>query len=199
MKKGSGPKSKWKAKPPKPPKVPKTALEPGSDAWRAAVSEAGLRAQKLAKKFHTKAIYNAVGGFYEVAGRDSKNRFGLFKFGANKTTFTAGAARTPNASVGGTVGGGDAGGGGGDFGDGSDPNQPLIDALADAAAADREHTAAINTLKDEIKRQNDFAGQVTTVSLRAAWIAMADLLAGHIGEQVAGRSLTAGSGTLARY
>jgi hypothetical protein len=60
--------------------------------------------------------------------------------------------------------------------------------------------AAMKELTDAIKRQNEFATAVTSVSLGEAWRAMADLISGQIaGYGYAGRAATAGSGAGARY
>jgi hypothetical protein len=69
---------------------------------------------------------------------------------------------------------------------GDTSQQPLIDAL--------------NAVKDELAKQNDFAKQVTSVSLGQAWRAIADMVSGQItGVGYDGRAATAGAGALTRY
>lgn len=59
---------------------------------------------------------------------------------------------------------------------------------------------AMKELTDEIKRQNNFAAQVTSVSLGEAWRALADVVSGQItGTGYQGRSMSAGDGSIVRY
>jgi hypothetical protein len=92
------------------------------------------------------------------------------------------------------------GAGAGDTGTGEDPNQPLIDALNADAEAQKAAAEALAAVKDELKRQNDFATAVTTVSLGQAWKAMADVISGQIvGTGLNNRANTASAGSTVRY
>lgn len=98
----------------------------------------------------------------------------------------------------------DTSGGGGD---GSDPNQGLIDSNAalqeqieKQIAADKEHTDALNAVKAEVKRQTDFATSATATTNYQAWKALADILSGQIvGRGVTGRAFTPGYGVESRF
>lgn len=104
---------------------------------------------------------------------------------------------------------------------GEDPNQALIDsnnalieaqerarqAAEDQAAAERERAeaerqrmAVFEQIRDEIKRNTDFAQSVTATSNAQITKSLTDLISGQLaGFGIAGRALTAGSGSLARY
>jgi hypothetical protein len=94
-----------------------------------------------------------------------------------------------------------------DTSDTATPDAPDTSATDAAAAAEQERTDAIkaNTdalqaVKDELRKQNDFASQVTSVSLGQAWRAIADMVSGQIaGVGYDGRAATAGAGALSRY
>jgi hypothetical protein len=78
------------------------------------------------------------------------------------------------------------------------------DAVAQLAGTSSDavnaNTDAINALKDEIKRQNDFASSVANVTSREAVRALADVISGQItGTGYDPRAMTAGAGALARY
>jgi hypothetical protein len=83
-----------------------------------------------------------------------------------------------------------ADGGGGE----ADPNQALIDALAEAARQTAEHTAALRGVEGELKRQTDLAqSTIATDSFqKSKWIA--DVMSGQIGRGVINRGMTPGSG-----
>lgn len=70
------------------------------------------------------------------------------------------------------------------------------------ARAQEEHTNALKSVAEEMKRQNDIASQVMSISAREAVRALADTLSGHIAGPMGfgGRSMTAGDGvTRATY
>lgn len=77
----------------------------------------------------------------------------------------------------------------------------LADLLKENATSSDALTQAIKDLKAAIDEQNAHAESVKSVSLGAAWKAMADLISGQIGGYpgVAGRALTAGTGSVARF
>lgn len=108
-------------------------------------------------------------------------------------------ASTGTGGVSGDIGGG---------GTGDDPNKPLIDAQNAAAEAAqqladamKEHQDAVDSLKAEIAAQTAFATSATATQNAQAWKALADIMSGQIGGYggAAGRSLTAGAGTVVRY
>lgn len=86
-------------------------------------------------------------------------------------------------------------------GDVGDPNQPLIDAINASVEAEKAHTEAVKSLKDEIDKQNQIASSTMGIGLREATRALADMISGQIGGYggVGGRALTAGAGTVVRY
>lgn len=91
---------------------------------------------------------------------------------------------------------------------GGDPNQALIDSNAALQAAidaqvqaEKEHTAAIAALKDEINKQNAISSTTVAIGLREAQRALADMISNQLGgyQGAGGRALTAGAGRTARY
>jgi len=108
-----------------------------------------------------------------------------------------------------TVGGGDGGSIGdvGGVGDGGDPNQALIDsnnalqASIDAQVqAEKEHTDALNAVRDEIKRQTDLNAAVQSTEAFQLKKYLADVLSGQMGGfGVAPRAYTPGSGVSHTY
>lgn len=124
----------------------------------AALSEAGLKAQAAAKKFGTKAIYDAR-GFYAVAGRDSQNRYGVFHYHADKVQFIAGGIVRPQASVVSTSTGGaivDAGDAGGAAGP-----DPQIQQLTDEISGLNTTISGLNDRLDlERQRTEDLQRRV---------------------------------------
>lgn len=60
-------------------------------------------------------------------------------------------------------------------------------------------TEAINSLRDEVKRQNDFAVSVANITSAEAVRALSDVINGQIFGNVANRGLTAGAGSNVRY
>jgi len=78
--------------------------------------------------------------------------------------------------------------------------QALIDAQLASAEAIRQQTEAMNELKREMAIQNAVATSAMGIGLREATRALADMISGEIvGRGYAGRALTAGAGSLARY
>lgn len=76
----------------------------------------------------------------------------------------------------------------------------LREAQQAAAEAVTQNTQALTELRKSIDAQNAIASSVMAVSLREAWVALADTISGQIvGQGVNQRALTAGTGTLARY
>lgn len=59
--------------------------------------------------------------------------------------------------------------------------------------------AELKGLKEEMKRQTDYAERAQGTSNAVAWGALADILAGNLGAKTNRRSNTAGAGTTARY
>jgi hypothetical protein len=81
-----------------------------------------------------------------------------------------------------------------------DPNQPLIDALAADAAAQQALADQLAGVRDELKRQTDFAASVANTSNFQLTKGLADLVSGRIvGYGVAGRAFTPGIGVEHAY
>jgi hypothetical protein len=81
-----------------------------------------------------------------------------------------------------------------------DPNQPLIDALAADAAAQQALADQLAGVRDELKRQTDFAASVANTSNFQLTKGLADLVSGRIvGYGVAGRAFTPGTGVEHAY
>jgi len=104
---------------------------------------------------------------------------------------------------------GSIGGAGGDTatGDGSDPNQSLIDsntalqaAIEAQIQADKEHADALNGVKAELKRQTDYATSIANTDAFQIKKYLADVLSGQVGGYgVTPRSFTPGAGVAFRY
>jgi hypothetical protein len=74
------------------------------------------------------------------------------------------------------------------------------DSMDELIAAQKAAADALNALKDEVKRQNDFATSVAGVTSMQAIKALSDVISGQIaGQGYRGRALTASAGSTVRY
>jgi len=83
-----------------------------------------------------------------------------------------------------------------DTGSGEDP---AAEAAQQQAAAAEALRAAVDQLRAAIQEQTNFARSVAATSSAQAFKALADIMSGQLGDQVNGRSHTAGDGSIARY
>jgi len=87
-----------------------------------------------------------------------------------------------------------------DTGSGEDPNQPLIDALNADAEAQKAAAEALQAVRDELGRYNNFASSVAGVTSTQAIKALADVISGQIvGVGLSSRASTASAGATVRY
>lgn len=123
-----------------------------------------------------------------AAGRDARHAAGRpLTFGE----LVAARGRRKSGAVGGT---GDIGGGTDSGGGGENPDQPLIDALDASRRATEEHTAALNSVGSEMKRQTDLATSAMATDKAQLYKFVGDIMSGQIGRGIVGRSLTPGTG-----
>lgn len=88
----------------------------------------------------------------------------------------------------------------GSGGSGTDPNQPLIDALNADAAARASQTQAMITLKASLDQQTSYMKSVGEIETRQAIRALSDIISGQIGGSILSRATgSAGDGSVARY
>jgi hypothetical protein len=87
--------------------------------------------------------------------------------------------------------------------EGPTPEQEAAEKLREAIEAQtratEEQAQAEKEMKDELKRQTDFAQSATATNSATAWKALADILSGKLGPMAVTAGRTAGAGSVGRY